>query len=82
MEKSRLAREKQLREELEHQKDQLENRLQQLQDESRAAHEALVSNLFSTGTRQSRHFEYMVSETFQACLVKMAHQASRLAVIT
>lgn len=43
MERQRLAREKQLREEAERARDELERRLHQLQDEAQMANEALVS---------------------------------------
>lgn len=44
MENQRLAREKQLREEAERAKEELERRLFQLEDEARQANEALVSS--------------------------------------
>lgn len=43
METQRLAREKQLREEAERAKEELERRLFQMEDEARQANEALVS---------------------------------------
>lgn len=45
MENQRLAREKQLREEAERAKEELERRLFQLEDEARQANEALVNIL-------------------------------------
>lgn len=45
MERQILAREKQLREDAERAKEEMERRLFQLQDEARMANEALVRNL-------------------------------------
>lgn len=49
MENQRLAREKQLREEAERAKEELERRLFQLEDEARQANEALVNILVLDG---------------------------------
>ena len=46
MDRSRLAREKQLKEEAMRENEELERKLAALQDEMRAAQEALVSNVF------------------------------------
>lgn len=45
MERQILAREKQMREDAERAKEEMERRLFQLQDEARMANEALVSNV-------------------------------------
>lgn len=61
MERRRLEREKQLREEAERARDELERRLIQLQDEAHMANEALVRN------ERVTHTKYTYPNRFSAC---------------
>lgn len=73
MERQILSREKQLREDAERAKEEMERRLFQLQDEARMANEALVRNLATSSTWQSSKIvESLIYKVFYMRVVRLS----------